>query len=187
MHEDLQSIFDKVKEGMNKAVNHFVSEVNKLRIGRASTAMLDSVYVDYYGNKTPINGLATVQAPDAQTITIQPWDKSTIPLIEKAIREANLGFNPQNNGEMIKIYLPPPTEERRKQMIKLVHREAENARVSIRRRRHEGIDHFKQLKKEGWPEDELKRAEQQLDKLTRQFIEKVEELMKRKEADILSV
>ncbi len=187
MHEELQRIFDDMQAGMEKAVEHFVDEVNKLRIGRASTAMLDSVYVDYYGSKTPLNGLATVQAPDAQTITIQPWDKSTIPLIEKAIREANLGFNPQNDGQIIKIYLPPPTEERRKQMIKLVHREAENARVSIRHRRHEGIDRLRKLKKEGWPEDELKRAEQRLDKVTRSYIDKIDQLMKKKEEDILSI
>ncbi len=187
MHEDLQIIFDTVKEGMEKAVEHFVSEVNKLRIGRASASMLDSVTVDYYGSRTPLNSLATVQAPDAQTIVIQPWDRSTISLIEKAVLEANLGFNPQNDGKVIKIYLPPPTEERRRQMIKLVHREGEQARVSIRHRRHEGLEELRKLKKEGWPEDDLKRAEQELDKLTRSYIEKIDQLMKKKEEDILSI
>ncbi len=187
MHEDLQLIFEEVKEGMEKAVAHFISEVNKLRIGRASASMLDSVTVDYYGSRTPLNNLATVQAPDAQTIVIQPWDRSTIALIEKAILEANLGFNPQNDGQVIKIYLPPPTEERRRQMIKLVHREGEQARIAIRHHRHDGLEALRKMKKEGWPEDELKRAEQEVEKLTRTYIEKIDGLIKKKEEDILSI
>ncbi len=185
--EELELYMDAAKEGMDAAIGHLKRELSKVRAGKASPSMLDSVKVDYYGVVTPLAQTANITTPDAKTIFIQAWDKSVLPLIEKAIMNANLGFNPANNGEVIRIIVPPLTEERRLQLAKQVKALGENAKITIRNQRRDAIEEFKKLKKDGLSEDLAKDAENKVHKIHEDFIKKVDEIVLVKEDDIMTV
>ena len=183
----LKPVFDSLKEQMEKAVDHAASEFTKIRAGKAHPTMLDAVKVDYYGQLVPINQVASVNTPDARTIAIQPWEKPMLQAIEKGIIISNLGFNPTNDGTIIRVVLPPLTEERRKEIVKKVKGESENAKVSIRNIRKDINEQVKKLQKDGLPADEAKSAEQQVQKTTDTFIKKIDDLTAAKEAEVMHV
>lgn len=185
--EDLELIFDVAKESMDGALKHLASELLKIRAGRANPVMLDGVFVEYYGSNVPIQQVANVNTPDARTITVQPWEKNMLSVIEKAIINSNLGLNPQNNGEIIIINVPPLTEERRLNLVKQSKAEAETARVSIRNARKDANDSIRKLKGQGISEDILKDAEDTVQKFTDTYVKKVEEQLEEKEKEIMKV
>jgi len=187
MQEEVDFVLDSCKESMVAAIRHLEKELVHIRAGKASPAMLDSVQVEYYGSMTPLTQVSNVSTPDARTIAIQPWEKGLIPVIEKAIMAANLGLNPENNGEIIRINIPVLTEERRKNLVKQVHGEGENAKVSIRTARRDAKDELKKLLKEGLSEDAEKDAEGEVQKLTDEFGKKVDTLVEAKEEDIMTI
>lgn len=187
MKEEADLCIEIAKDRMNKAIEHLDNELRVIRAGKANPAMLSSIMIDYYGTLTPLQQISSVGTPDARSITIQPWEKNMIQPIEKAIMAANLGFNPQNNGETIRIAVPPLTEERRKILVKQVKSEGENARVSIRNARRDANEEIKKLQKNGLAEDLAKDAELEIQKLTDNFSKKVEELLIKKEQEILTV
>lgn len=178
---------DETRDLMHKAVVHVSQELVKIRAGKAMPNMLDGLQVDYYGTKTPINQVASVTTPDARTLMIKPWEKSMIPEIEKAIRNSELGLNPQNDGEQVIINIPQLTEERRQNLVKQVKHEGEQGKISIRNIRKDTNDSLKQLQKEGISEDEIKRAEDKVQELTDQHTKKIDELMEKKEKEIMTV
>lgn len=185
--EELELYSEAANEGMEAALEHLAKELTKVRAGKANPAILDSVRVDYYGVVSPISQVANITCPDAKTIFIQAWDKNVIPVIEKAIMAANLGFNPANNGEVIRILVPPLTEERRLQLVKQVKVLGENAKVAIRNQRRDAIEEFKKLKKDGLSEDQAKSAEQEVHKNHEEFIKKVDLVISNKEKEIMTV
>ena len=187
MHEELEFALEEAKEGMQNSLHYLEKEIQKLRAGKASPQMLDGVKIDYYGVMTPVDQTANISSPDARQIIVQPWDKSALGLIEKAILAANLGFNPKNEGEILRIQVPPLTEERRRDLVKKARAEAENARISIRNIRRLANETAKKLKKEGVPEDEVEKAETDIQKATDEFIEKVDKILEIKEKDIMTV
>ncbi|MEX0967462.1 MAG: ribosome recycling factor [Bacteroidia bacterium] len=186
MKETKQTL-DEAVEKMKKAIEHLRTELSKIRAGRANPQMLEDIKIDYYGNATSISHVGTVNTPDARTITVQPWEKQMIATIEKAIMNANLGLNPQNDGNMIRINLPVLTEERRQQLVKLARNEAELAKISIRSARKEANEEVRNAVKDGLPEDEAKRTEDEIQKLTDQYSLKVDESLAAKEKDITTV
>src|SRR3954463_13948835 len=153
---DINKILNESRSHMQKAIEHLEVELSKIRAGRANPSMLDSVHVDYYGTNTPLSQVSSVTIPDARTIAIQPWEKTMLAPIEKAIQAANLGFNPQNDGVLIRIIVPPLTEERRKDLVKTSKAAGEDAKIGLRNIRKESIDKIKALQKAGLPEDEAK-------------------------------
>lgn len=183
----LKQVLDQVKSNMEKAIDHAANEFSKIRAGKAHPSMLDAVKVEYYGELVPLSQVANVNTPDAKTIAIQPWEKGTLQAIEKGIIISNLGFNPSNDGSMIRVMLPPLTEERRKDIVKKVKAEAENAKVTIRTLRKEANEAIKKLQKEGLPEDEAKGGETTVQKTTDGFIKKIDELTATKEAEVMHV
>lgn len=185
--EELDMVFDMTSESMNASLDHFKKELLKIRTGRANPVMLDSVMVDYYGSKTPLARVSNINSPDAHTLTVQAWEKSLLPEIEKAIINSNLGLNPQNNGEMIIINVPPLTEERRRDLVKQTKGEGENAKVSIRSSRQEAMHEIKKLKDDGLSEDMARDAEERVQNLTNQKSKDVEALLVEKEAEIMKV
>jgi len=187
MEEEVDFLMDVTREKMENAITYLRDELLKLRAGKANPHMLDGVVVDYYGAMTPLNQVSNVNSSDARTILIQPWEKSMIEPIEKAILHANLGFNPVNNGEVIRINVPALTEERRKILVKQVKQEGENAKVSIRNARREANEEIKKLHKDGLPEDLAKTTETEIQKLTDNYSHKVDELLEKKEQDIMTV
>lgn len=187
MQEDLDFIIDSAKESMDDAIRYLGEELLKIRAGKANPAMLSSVMVDYYGSMTKLAQVANVNTPDAKTLRIQPWEKNMIDPIEKAIAYANLGFNPQNNGEVIIITIPPLTEERRKDLVKAVKAQAEHARVSIRNARKEANDEIKKLQKDGLSEDIAKSAEAEVQELTDKYNKKIDTEIELKEKDIMTI
>lgn len=187
MNEELQLIIDTTEEAMDAAVKHLENELAKIRGGRASTNMLDGIMVDYYGATTPLNQVANVNTPEARTLAVQPWEKSMIDPIMRAIQAANLGFNPTNNGSMIICAIPPMTEDRRKQMVKKAKEEGENAKVSIRTARKDANDEVKKMLKNGLPEDEGKEAEAKIQTITDTYSAKVDKHLEAKEKDIMTV
>jgi len=183
---DPNKIMNDSKAHMQKAVEHLEAELAKIRAGRANPAMLDSVHVDYYGNSTPLSQVSNVSVPDARTLAIQPWEKNMIVPIEKAIMAANLGFNPQNDGTIIRINIPPLTEERRKELVKKTRAEAEHSKVSVRNIRRDANEH---IKKDGksTPEDVIKSFEDQIQKMTDQFIGIIDKHLETKEKEIMTI
>lgn len=175
-------------EKMDKAVEHVRNELIKIRTGKATTNLLDGIKVDYYGTPTPLIQLGNVSTPDYHTITIQPWDKTSMPLIEKSIIAANLGLNPANDGTMIRIPIPALNEERRKEIVKLVKKFAEDGKVAVRKIRRESIEHLKKTEKdEHISEDDRKHAETDVQKLTDRHIKDIEDLLGMKEKEIMEV
>lgn len=187
MQEEVEFVLEHCEERMDAAIEHLEKELLHIRAGKASPAMLDGVLVEYYGSMTPLNQVSNVSTPDARTIAIQPWEKALIPDIEKAIMAANLGFNPENNGEIIRINIPALTEERRRTLVKQVHQEGENGKVSIRAARKEANDSLKKLLKDGLSEDLEKDAESEVQKLTDDFGKKIDDLVNAKERDIMTI
>jgi ribosome recycling factor len=187
MNEEVNFYIEDAAERMEKAIVHLENELRIIRAGKANPAMLSGIMVDYYGTSTPLQQVSNVGTLDARTITIQPWEKSMIGPIEKAILAANLGFNPQNNGEVVRISVPPLTEDRRKNLVKQVKMEGENARVSIRNARRDANEEIKKMQKNGLEEDMAKDAELEIQKLTDSFNKKVEEQLIKKEEEILTV
>ena len=187
MEEEIQMLLDDTRESNDKSIAHLVSELEKIRAGKATPSMLDSVRVEAYGAMTPLNQLANVNTLDAKTISVQPWDKGMLEGIERGIINANLGLNPQNNGESILINVPALTEERRLEFVKKVKAEGEHAKVSIRNNRKEANDFVKKMKSDGLAEDQAKRAEDDIQGLTDKAVKKVDELIERKETDIMTI
>ena len=185
--EDLDFILDSTQESMDGSIAHLEKSFLNIRAGKASPAMLGSVFVDYYGSQTPLSQVAKVSVPDARTITLQPFEKSMLHTIEKAIMIANLGFNPMNNGELIIISVPPLTEERRKDLAKQAKAEAEDAKIGIRNVRKDANSDIKKLEKDGLSEDACNDAETEVQNLTNGYIKKIDELLVLKEAEILKV
>lgn len=175
------------KSKMTSAANHLEEELKSYRAGKANPMMFNNVMVDYYGSPTPVPQVASVTTPDAKTIMLQPWEKKMIPVIEKAIMDANLGVTPQNNGESIRCTIPALTEERRKELIKKAKAAGENAKVSVRNARRDAIELLKKANKDGMPEDLQKEYEQLVQKETDAFSKKVEELVAVKEKEIMTV
>lgn len=187
MNEEAQMCLDEAREGMDNAISHLEKEFQKIRAGKASPQMLEGVKVDYYGVTTPIEQTANINTPDPRQIIVQPWDKSILGELEKAIRNANLGFNPKNEGEVLRISVPPLTEERRLELVKKAKVEAEDTRISIRNTRRSANDLAKSLEKDGLPEDEAKRLQEKIQELTDEFIKKVDEMLDAKEKDMMTV
>lgn len=184
MNEEIELVLEEAKEQMQAAMSHLEKAFAKIRAGKASPVMLSTVQVDYYGSMTPLSQVANVNTPDARTLSVQPWEKSMLQEIEKAILNANLGFNPMNNGDLIIISVPPLTEERRKDLVKQAKAESEDAKIGIRSARQEGN---KELKKLEISEDVLKDAEADVQELTNTFIAKIDDALKLKESEIMKV
>lgn len=187
MNEELDMVIEMAQEQMKKSVEHLDRELGHIRAGKASPKMLDSVMIDYYGSMTPLNQVASVTTPDAKTIAIQPWEKQMIAPIEKAIINSNLGFNPDNNGEIIRIFIPALTEERRKSLIKDVNKEGEAAKVGVRSARKEANDQLKKMLKDGLSEDMEKDAVETVQKLTDKFNKNVDEIVSSKNDEIMTI
>ena len=185
--EEVKNILDQLQDQMNKAIAHLETELQKVRAGKASPSMLDGLYVDYYGTPTPLNQVASVNTPDARTLVVQPWEKTMIKPIEKSIIDANLGFAPQNDGSMIRISIPPQTEERRKELVKKAKAEGEHAKVGIRTFRKDANDNVKKAQKNGLPEDMAKDAEDKIQKLVDSFVIKIDKQLEVKEKEIMTV
>jgi ribosome recycling factor len=187
MNEEVQILLEDAAERMAKAAEHLDKELGKIRAGKANPKMLEGLLVDYYGTMTPIQQISNINTPDARTIAIQPWEKVMINPIEKAIMAANLGMNPDNNGEIIRLNVPPLTEERRKGLVKQAKQEAEEGKISVRSIRRDVIEDLKKLKKDGLPEDMEKDAEAHVQKIHDKFIKVIDDLFEKKEKDILTV
>ncbi|MEE4116890.1 MAG: ribosome recycling factor [Marinilabiliaceae bacterium] len=187
MKEEIDLIMEETQEKMESAISHLEIELSKLRAGKATPTMLDGINVDYYGVNTPLSQVSNVNTPDPKSIIIQPWEKSMLGPIEKAIMAANIGLTPMNNGEIIRINVPPLTEERRVQLVKMVKNEGENAKISIRNSRKWANDELKKLLKEGLSEDMEKDAEDNVQEHTNEFSKKVDAIVEAKEKDIMTV
>ena len=187
MQDDLTLIMDDATESMDKAIKHLEVELTKIRAGKANPQILDGITVDYYGAATPLNQVANVSVADARTLTMQPWEKNMIQPIERAIMQANIGVTPQNDGATIRIFLPPLTEERRREMVKRANGEGEHGKVSIRSIRRDAIERIKKLQKDGLSEDAAKDAEGDIQALTDRFISLVDKHLVAKEKEIMAV
>ncbi len=187
MQEDIDIIIESSEESMENAIHHLTHELAKIRTGKASPRLLQDIKVNYYGTPTPLAQVANLKTPDARTLTIEPWEKKMLAEIEKGIFAANMGFTPQNDGIIIRINLPPLTEDRRKDLAKQASAAGEHAKIGIRSARRDGIDAIKKEVKKGYPEDAGKRAEASVDELMKQFYAKAEALVVAKEKEIMTV
>jgi ribosome recycling factor len=185
--EEIQLYLEEAELLMKKAVDHTASELVKIRAGKAMPNFLDGIVVSYYGAPTPLSQVASVTTPDARTLAIKPWERNLIPEIEKSIINSDLGLNPQNNGEMVMLTIPPLTEERRKNLVKQVKTECENGKISIRSVRKDTNDGLRKLQKDGAAEDEVKRAEDTVQKYTDKYSTKIDDLFAKKEEEIMKV
>ena len=187
MTEDLQFIYDEFKSANQKSLVHLENELMKIRAGKATPSMLHGVMVDYYGSPTPIQQVANISTVDARTITVQPWEKPMLNEISKGIINSNLGFAPQNNGEILIISIPPLTEDRRKELVKKSKSEGEHAKVGVRNNRKDALDLVKDLKNDGLSEDMSKDAETEIQNLTNVYVKKVDDLLEQKEEEIMTI
>lgn len=187
MEEDISLLSEITKESMNQSIEHLQHELSKIRAGKASTAMLDGLKVEYYGTPTALSQVANVSTADAKTLVIQPWEKSMLAAIERSIFEANLGLTPMNDGEMVRINIPPLTEERRKMLAKSAKSLGEDAKIGLRSARHKAMDSIKKAVKDGYPEDAGKRREAEIQAMTDSYNKKVEVMLEAKEKDIMTV
>jgi ribosome recycling factor len=185
--EEIKKCMEQAQTGMESVISFFDKELQKVRAGKASPQMLEGLKVEYYGNLTPIEQVANINTPDARQIVVQPWERNMLPVIEKAILVANLGFTPQNNGEFIRIIVPTMTEERRKELVKKVKQDTEQNKVSIRNIRRTANETARKLKDSGTPEDEVKKLENDIQKLTDDFIAKIDKMSEAKEKEIMTV
>lgn len=187
MNEDIELIIEEATDRMQKALEHLEHELARLRAGRSNPALLDGITVDYYGVNSPLAQVSNINTPDAKTIMIQPWEKNMLGIIEKAIMAANIGLTPVNNGEVIRINIPPLTEERRHQLVKQVRNEGETAKISVRNSRKWANDELKALLKDGLPEDMEKDAVEKVQEITHAYNTKVDKVMAIKEKDVMTV
>jgi ribosome recycling factor len=187
MNEDVELIIEETRDRMQKALDHLEHELARLRAGRATPALLDGITVDYYGVNSPLSQVSNINTPDPKSIMIQPWEKTMLGTIEKAIMAANIGLTPINNGEIIRINIPPLTEERRHQLVKQVRNEGETAKISVRNARKWANDELKQLLKDGLPEDIETDAAEKVQEMTHDFNSKVDKVMAAKEKDVMTV
>jgi len=187
MAETIESTMAHGKAEMDKAIEHLRDELIKIRAGKASPSMLKGIMVEYYGNPTPLSQVANIGTPDSKTLSIQPWEKSMLGPIEKSIFEANLGLTPMNDGEFVRIIIPPLTEERRKQMVKQAKALCEDAKVSLRSSRHKMIEFIKKEVKDGYPEDAGKKRESEVQDMTNNHGKTIEQILEAKEKDIMTV
>ncbi len=187
MSEELSMIIEDTEEGMKKGIAHLEVELTKIRAGKASPAMLDGLMVDYYGSPTPIAQVANISVLDVRTLSIQPWEKNMLQPIEKSIMAANIGITPQNDGNQIRLFLPPLTEERRRELFKKASGEGEQSKVAIRNIRRDAIEQVKKLEKEGLSEDEAKDAEKTIQDITDKYILLVEKHLTAKEKEMMAV
>ncbi|MGL4632719.1 MAG: ribosome recycling factor [Leadbetterella sp.] len=185
--EEIDLLLDMAQESMDRALKHTVIELSKIRAGRASVSMLDGVQLEYYGVMSTLNTVASVTTPDARTIQVKPFERKIIGDIERAIINSNVGLSPSNDGEVIRLNIPPLTEERRKELVKKVKAEIEVAKVNVRKVRQDINEDLKKLKNDGVSEDAIKVGEEKVQKVTNQYIEKVDQMMADKEADIMKV
>ncbi|CEA15125.1 MAG TPA: ribosome recycling factor [Fermentimonas caenicola] len=184
---DTLAIRQEAEEKMKMTLEFLDETFSRIRAGRANTHILDGIRVEYYGSNVPLSNVATVTTPDAKTIVVQPWEKSMLKVVEKAIMDSEVGITPENNGEVIRLGIPPLTEERRKQLVKQTKQEAEDAKISIRNARREGMEEIKKAVKNGLPEDMGKDGENELQKLHDKYIKRVDEAFAEKEKEILTV
>ena len=187
MTEDVSLTLEIAEDSMQKAINHLEAELVKIRAGKANPQMLDGIVVDYYGSPTPINQVGNISVLDARTLTIQPWEKNMLQPIERAIIASNIGINPQNDGNLIRLFLPPLTEERRRELVKRCHAEGEHAKVGIRNARRDAIESIKKLQKSGLSEDAAKDAESDVQELTNKYIALVDKHLTAKEKEIMAI
>ena len=187
MVEDVQLTLELAEDSMKKAINHLETELAKIRAGKANPQMLDGIMVDYYGSPTPINQVGNITVLDARTISIQPWEKNMLQPIERAIIASNIGINPQNDGVNIRLFLPPLTEERRRELVKKSHGEGEHSKVSIRNIRRDAVEGIKKLQKNGLSEDAAKDAEEEAQQLTNRYITVVDKHLATKEKEIMAI
>lgn len=186
--EDLSVVFDSAKEGMEKSMRSMRADLQKIRTGRASTSLLDGVQAEYYGTPTPLNQLANLTTPDPRLIVISPYDKGALQPIEKAIQSANLGLTPSNDGKVVRIPIPPLTEQRRKELVKQVHRLAEDHKVGVREARREALSLLKDLEADGSvSQDDRRAAEKRVQALTDEYVKRIEDQAAQKEAEVLQV
>lgn len=183
----VEAIISHAREMMNRAIAHLETELVKIRTGKATPSMLDSVMVEYYGALTPLNQIANINTPDARTIIVQPWEKNKLQDIERAIINSNLGLAPQNDGSIIRIIVPPLTEERRKEMVKIAKAQGEDTKVGIRNARRDALEQIKKLQKDGLSEDIAKDTEAKIQNITNEYIAKVDEHVAKKEKEIMTV
>jgi ribosome recycling factor len=181
----VDELIQDAQKRMDASVEHTRTEFNTVRTGRASAALLDRIQIDYYGTPTPLNQLATINVPEPRMLTIQPFDPNSIRQIEKAIQESDLGLTPSNDGKLIRLPMPQPTEERRQELVKVVRKIAEEGKIAVRNVRRDAVHHLKELKDVG--SDDERRAEERVQKLTDEHVAKIDDLLKRKEADIMEV
>lgn len=184
---DIKTVLDSARANMEKTIAHLEVELSKIRAGKANPVMLENVKVDYYGSVVPLSSAASINTQDSRTIIVQPWEKSMLTPIEKAIQAANLGFNPQNDGVLIRIIVPPLTEERRKDLVKTSKTAGEDAKVGLRNIRKDSMEKIKGLQKAGLPEDEAKSGETKIQQLTDEFVAKCDKHLEQKEKEILTV
>jgi ribosome recycling factor len=187
MTDELLMIIDESEEAMDKAISHLESELLKIRAGKATPNIIDGIVVDYYGNPTPINQVGNISVTDARTLTIQPWEKNMLQPIERAIIASNIGINPQNDGHIIRLFLPPLTEERRRELVKRALNEGEQSKVAVRSIRRESMEQIKKLQKNGLSEDVTKDAEARVQELTDKYINLVDKHLGTKEKEIMTV
>lgn len=187
MSDDLILIMEDTEDLMNKGISHLEAELLKIRAGKATPQMLDGIVVDYYGSNTPISQVGNISAMDVRTLSIQPWEKNMLQPIERAIIAANIGINPQNDGNMIRLFLPPLTEERRKELVKRANGEGEHSKVAIRNIRRDAIEMVKKLQKDGLSEDAAKDAESEIQQLTDKYIVLIDKHLSRKDKEIMAV
>ena len=185
--EEIQLFLDEAKELMEKTIRHTGHELTKIRAGKAMPNMLDGITVEYYGSQTPLQQIASVTTPDARTLVIKPFERKMVSDVERAIINSDLGLNPQNDGEVIRLNIPPLTEERRKNLVKQVKAESENGKISIRAIRKDTNESIKKLKSEGASEDDIKRAEDKVQALTDKFIAQIDDLTAKKEQEIMTI
>jgi len=187
MIEEIDFQVGLILESYDKVLEHLAFELNKIRAGKASPAMLNGLIVDYYGTPTPLNQVANISTPDARTISIQPWEKKMLSSIEKAIFEANMGITPMNDGEVVRLMIPPMSEERRISMVKQAKACGEDAKVALRSHRHKILDFIKKQVKEGFPEDMGKRKEDEVQKIVESYSTKIDKIIEAKEKDIITI
>ncbi|HQW85421.1 MAG TPA: ribosome recycling factor [Ferruginibacter sp.] len=187
MSAEINTIISDTSTAMQKALNHLETELIKIRAGKANPNIIDGIMADYYGNPTPVNQIANISVLDARTISVQPWEKNMLQPIERAITMANIGINPQNDGNSIRLFLPPLTEERRKELVKKCNAEGENAKVAMRNIRRDSIEAIKKLQKEGLSEDISKDAENDVQQATDKYIVLIEKHLTAKEKEIMAV
>lgn len=187
MNEDIKMVLDELREGVLKSLKHVEAEVGKLRAGKANPSMLNSVMVDYYGSKVPLSQVANVNTPDAKTLMVKPWEKAMLEEVSKGIMMANLGLNPQNDGEQVIINVPALTEERRSQIVKMAKNESETGKIGLRSARKDAIDMIKSLQKDGLSEDMAKDAEAEVQKVIDAYSIKIDETIAAKEKELMTI